>query len=338
MRKLALLIALSSLCSIVLAGPAVAAPAYIDRTRRIIEVPAECLTTPGWLNNLPAYTGGGLNLTNVDGRFVMVLSTTGRLLTRRSTTARDFAWYHFAPNDANYNRSLTPAQRLVRAYTMMRCGLPVTPGDSLLYNPPPDAASQAAFVRFAMGHGGGETRAPTGYTLVGNGEREALLMYAAEAIKFDLTHTVVDRDHICIRYTRTDHQPGCANEIAANAADALTGYLYEGINRISYTGHEFWMMFNLDAYRNKVYFTRGDHELMSDDAPHVVDQFLVWDAATSTLGLWHDGAGDHAALPTNPYRFQLWADPTTHHAHFFQTVLPTYVRNRGPRILIDAPY
>ena len=328
MRKLAFLIAVSCLSSIALARSAAAVPAYIDRTRRTIEVPAECLATPGWLDNLGYDNGAGVTLAHVGGRFTLVLSVTQRLQAR-VLAPTDFAYYHFIPGDANYDTGLSPQQRLARAYTMMRCGLPVTPGDRRLFAMPTDAAAARAFIRFAMGDGGTENRTATGYTLLGNGEREALLMYAAERIKFDLTPTVFTRGRICILYSRISDKPDCAREIPANLGDRIVGYLYEGMNRVSYTGHEFWMMFSIEAYRSKVFFTSDEQTIMG----RRVDTFVTWDATNNTPVLWTDPGGNPAVYPTVPYRFQGWADPANHHGDFYQRVLDQYLRTHHPQIV-----
>lgn len=309
-----------------------AVPAYIDRTKRTIDVPTECLNAPVGINNVSYNNGHGVNLANVDARFTLVLSTTARLQARLHNTALDLSWYNFDPGNAQYNLNLNHTQRLVRAVTLARCGLPVTPGDRNLYQYP---ANLNAFITFAMGDGGAEARLPTGYTLVGNGEREALLMYAAQRIKFDLTPVIVRRNQVCLLYSRANAMSGCTVERTSNSPrDTLIGYLYEGMHRISYTGHEFWMMFSIDAYRNKVFFTSGDQIANGN----TVDNFLVWNNVSNNIIQWRDINGVQTNYPGTPYQFQGIYDANNNSRNLFQNLLPAFINHYDPHILTYSQF
>jgi hypothetical protein len=324
------------LCVVLVSQRASAVPLAIDRTRRTIDVSQECPSatqTAAMTQNL-AYNAGGLNLAAVDGRFTFVLSTSDRLRQRAHNNALELSWFNFVPGDADYNTNMDPARQLIRAYVMARCGLPATQGDNHLYQVPQGAAL-ANFITFAMGHGGAENRVATGYDLVGNGEREAILMYAATRIKFDLTPTIVARQRICLTYVNVESRPGCVREQAApDRPTAWLGYLYEGLNRVSYTGHEFWMMYSVPDYRAKVYFTNGTQVV----GGQAVDVFVMR-RPLGAFDTWNDPGGVTLNYPppgvgmaNSPYRFERLLDAQNNQV-FHQARFRAYLNQYHPRVI-----
>lgn len=194
---------------------------------------------------------------------------------------------------------------------------------------------ETAFLQFAMGDGGAEARVPTDYTLIENGEREALLMYAARRIKFDLTPTIAGRNQVCLLYSRAEQMSGCTVERpGANPAEVFINYLYEGMNRVSYTGHEFWMMFNIATYRDKAFFTIGNQMANGN----LVDTFIAWDNANVATVPWHDNNGVQTTYPGAPYRFQGIYDANNNSRDFFQHLLGEFLRTYNPRIVIYGQF
>lgn len=326
-----------------LARSAAAVPMYIDRTRRTIDVDPECATpTPATSQALAYNSPPGapvVNLAGVEGRFTLVLSTTATLLARTHNNPFELSWYNFAVGNASYDAQMTDGKRLIRAYVMLRCGLPVTPGDSTLYQVPAAGPARTNFIEFAMGHrAGADPRTATGYRLIGNGEREAMLMYAAERIKFDLTPTIIGRGRVCTQYYNLDHASGCATDVAPLApVDAVLGYLYEGMNRISYTGHEFWMMRTIPEYRAKVFFTNGTAVVMGQ----IVDQFVMQLGGVNSPA--HDPGGNTSGYPANTlpdgrqvYRFQDVFMNANNEAVFYQTTLPAFLAQYHPRSIVTG--
>lgn len=302
-----------------------AVPVEIDRTRRTVDIPAECLNVPPPLN----FNGGGLILNNVNTRFTFVLSTTPRLLQRvnQGLIAGELSWFHFVPGDPNSNAGLNDEQRLRRAAVLLRCGLPAAQGDSNLYQYPADPNVQANFLRFAMGQGGNEPRVATGYTLVGNGEREAILMYAAQQIKMDLTPTLIGQNLVCVKYAHLENASSCLQSRAPAAPlDPVIGYLYEGMQRISYTGHEFWLMYSNPIFRAKVYFTSGT--VLANGTN--VDNFVAWNLGPA---FWNDAGGNRTTLAPAPYRFQNLVDVNNNRA-FYQNLMPAFQAQYDQHVLI----
>ncbi|SFG94440.1 hypothetical protein SAMN05518865_12431 [Duganella sp. CF458] len=320
---------LSFVCMAGICVAASAVPVEIDRTRRTIDVPAVCLQNAQPIND--PFRGGVM-----DTRFTFVLSTTERLKQRIAGAAAgdELSWFHFKIADDNHDMGLNEAQRFRRALVLARCGLPWTAGDENLYQLPADAAAMIAFLTYAMDPGrigARDPRARTGYTLVSNGEREGILMYAALRIKMDLTPTMVGQNRVCQTYYNFEGNFGCMAFTAEplQPLDPLLGLLYEGINRVTFTGHEFWLMFSNPAYRNKVYFTHGT-------AAGNVDNFLTVNTMTGASVEWSAPGGNREAFPDapfRPYRFENWINPATNNRDFHQTVMQDFQRRHRQRIL-----
>jgi len=113
--------------------------------------------------------------------------------------------------------------------------------------------------------------------------------------------------------------------MASNFYGAVVGFLYEGMNRVSYTAHEFWMMFNNNDYFKKVYFTNGTTKGL--------DIFLIWDG--STIKTWADLKVGPTGFPNNPYRFND-VPQGPRDRDFYQTVVPQFLQKATPRILMDV--
>jgi hypothetical protein len=315
------------ICAAVFARFALADPVEIDRTRRIVDVPTACLNNTEDFNRI-SFNRGGVVLNNIDARFTFVLSTTQRLQDRSNPAlGNELAWFHFEVANPNHDLGLNNEQKLRRAFILARCGLPWTAGDSRLYQAPADMTMLTNFMTFAMGQGGADPRAPTGYTLVGNGEREGVLMYAARQIKMDLTPTIVAQRQVCLLYGNAENRSGCVNFMGGRPdRDAILGYLYEGINRVSYTGHEFWLMYSNPALRSKVYFTNG----VAPANGRNVDVFLSWNAGA--YATWNAADGNQTAFAPAPYRFQDLVD-ADNNRNFFQVLMPAFQTQYNQRIL-----
>lgn len=298
----------------------------IDRTRRMIDLPAECQANVPEFNDA-TYNNAGIVLNHVDARFTFTLSTTERLLARVNPVSigNELSWFHFVNGNANRDAGLDNQQKFRRAIILVRCGLPWTLNDSRLYQFPATQNTLNNFLIFAMGQGGVDPRVASGYTLVGNGEREAILMYAAQQIKMDLTPTIFGLNQVCVLYGNAENRSGCTSAVAAPPLDTILGYLYEGINRVSYTGHEFWLMYSNPVFRNKVYFTEGTR--FSNGAN--VDNFLAWNGAPVR---WNDPAGNRTSLAPAPYRFQDLVDGNNNRT-FYQTTMPAFQTRYDQRVL-----
>lgn len=303
-----------------------AVPVDIDRTKRTIDVPAECQNNAQGFNDI-SFNRGGIALNHMDARFTFVLSTTARLLARVNPVSigNELSWFHFVIGDANRDAGLDNQQKLRRAFILARCGLPWTPNDRQLYQFPVDANMLNNFIIFAMGQGGADPRIASGYTIVGNGEREAVLMYAAQQIKMDLTPTIFGQNQVCLLYGNAENRSGCTNSMPAPPLDAILGYLYEGINRVSYTGHEFWMMYSNPTFRNKVYFTEGIIVANGSN----VDNFLAWNGVPAR---WNDPAGNRTTFAPAPYRFQDLVD-LNNNRNFYQNIMPAFQNHYDQRVL-----
>jgi len=329
------------------AVPAEAENLYIDRPRRTVEVPDECTNPGAALSQNLAYNNAfapnrqaPININNVDGRFTMLLSESAHLRARNHDNNLELAWFNFQPGNADENLHVNEVKALVRAYVLMRCGLPVANHDDQLYAMPAAGAARTNFIQYAMGdRNGPDPRVATGYTLIGNGEREGILMYAAHRIKFDLTPTIAGRGRVCVLYASNDLAWGCAVDVApANAGDEIIGFLWQGMNRTSYTAHEFWMMMRVDEYRNKVFFTHDVHNANGND----VDQFMMWNG--HAIAWDFDAGGDNANYPPEggapevAYRFQNIVTQAHNERDFYQGVMPGFIAHYHPRIMIDQPY
>ncbi len=306
-----------------------AVPVEIDRTRRTIDIPAECQANMPVFNDA-SYNNAGIVLNHVDARFTFTLSTTERLRLRvnPASIGNELSWFHFVNSNGNTDRDagLDNQQKFRRAVILARCGLPWTLNDNRLYQYPAAQNTLNNFLIFAMGQGGMDPRTASGYTLVGNGEREAILMYAAQQIKMDLTPTIFAQGVVCVLYGNAENRSGCTSSTAAAVPqDTIVGYLYEGINRVSYTGHEFWMMYANPAFRNKVYFTEGTR--FSNGAN--VDNFLAWNGAPAR---WNDPAGNRTSFAPAPYRFQDLVDGNNNRT-FYQDVMPAFQTRYNQRVL-----
>lgn len=136
-----------------------------------------------------------------------------------------------------------------------------------------------------------------------NAEQEEIYMWQARAISFHLTDTNIYPPFawppkVCTKHERNLHDLSfrCVGKRdAEDIYEATAAMLYEGRQKLSFTSHEFWLMFRQEYFRNKAtfYFVYGTPLTSRHDPsePWRFQEFLRYE----TLVLFQDYFRDRFA-------------------------------------------